>query len=792
PTPTPFIPETDEYYSTIEEPYVEIKEGTPGNETFEAMAGVPTTEMLYIGFGATEFLMNLELEHAKSESNEDRLYTLTYTTTKCTEVDAPCTYSCPGHTVTAPGGHMTCTSHGGKYHTHSYCSEGTASGVCSGGQITLTATCSCGQTTVTETFTPTYGSGYTECIGEDGSTDYTGMGCVHTESINTTHPHTHVWTGTVKQPIADFDYIDITNLQMWRLSKLSLESEEGLFTTPNVDFDPLTGYQLFYDQNHYKNNSGRLVFSFNWKEGERFGNATTEKTDSTLMLKEECDQAATDWFNETICSGQETKMTVVSDYINMETTEGYQIPCYHQYDSDTVIITNETFTVGGETKEIGGNEIVFSEENPIPDWGGEEEGGSGENEFWGTNPYAFIYGQNGEGWSGNELVRSGYNGQYYNTSSKWKNGSHPASLTSINPADWLKADHPNADWQVGSRDFRKDGFGNTRLTYLNLDIVDSTNPVTKAWSDQDEVEPVYNGIWDTGKCYITYEKIAEFEGTSESRGERDTSQMVDFGYDFEDTNDLDDSADYVREVGYRAGQQEVNDIVIYDPVSTQYAVVLSNDSKYDMRTEASIAEGGDPVRDLGAGCPYDETCSYAVLTCDDHGSLHTPDCYIDIVAGVNHVGGMNAHVHTKACYATHVHTDECYAGTQVRCNYCGGSGQMPGYWHHAYQNSSICIYCGYDASNGDNYSNGCQFSPPYPCSSCSGTGWRGDRTLICGKDSGGTLTLPMEYGGYAIVYEYGNTTMEIEIDSAHSYRLYQHQQGCSYAGYIHLYDVTAG
>lgn len=45
------------YYSEPEISYVEIKEGSPTNETYEAMAGVPTTEDLYLGFGTTEFMV---------------------------------------------------------------------------------------------------------------------------------------------------------------------------------------------------------------------------------------------------------------------------------------------------------------------------------------------------------------------------------------------------------------------------------------------------------------------------------------------------------------------------------------------------------------------------------------------------------------------------------------------------------------------------------------------------------------------------------------------------------------
>ena len=62
-------PNTWHFYSSIGKNnvglnnFVEIKEGSPGNESFEAMAGVPTTENLYVGFGATEFMMNMDVKH---------------------------------------------------------------------------------------------------------------------------------------------------------------------------------------------------------------------------------------------------------------------------------------------------------------------------------------------------------------------------------------------------------------------------------------------------------------------------------------------------------------------------------------------------------------------------------------------------------------------------------------------------------------------------------------------------------------------------------------------------------
>ena len=94
------------YYSAIGKPgaednYVEIKEGSPGHESYEAMAGVPTTEDLYVGFGATEFMLNFDGEW-KQNPEVTRTYTWSYTVSNCMEDDEPCVWSCPGHSVSVP------------------------------------------------------------------------------------------------------------------------------------------------------------------------------------------------------------------------------------------------------------------------------------------------------------------------------------------------------------------------------------------------------------------------------------------------------------------------------------------------------------------------------------------------------------------------------------------------------------------------------------------------------------------------------------------------------------------
>ena len=60
--PTPPEPEKGSY-SSFPEFWSEIKQGSPGNETFEAMAGTPTTRNLYFATGGSEFIVDIDVEY---------------------------------------------------------------------------------------------------------------------------------------------------------------------------------------------------------------------------------------------------------------------------------------------------------------------------------------------------------------------------------------------------------------------------------------------------------------------------------------------------------------------------------------------------------------------------------------------------------------------------------------------------------------------------------------------------------------------------------------------------------
>lgn len=80
PTTTP-TPPSGVYYSEPRN-YAELKEGSVYNETFEAMAGVPSTRSLYFSTGGSEFIVNLRAEYSKDQTTT-RTYCSHFNGTEC-------------------------------------------------------------------------------------------------------------------------------------------------------------------------------------------------------------------------------------------------------------------------------------------------------------------------------------------------------------------------------------------------------------------------------------------------------------------------------------------------------------------------------------------------------------------------------------------------------------------------------------------------------------------------------------------------------------------------------------
>lgn len=640
-------PDGFHYYSQMGKPrspdnYVEIKEGKPGNEHYEAMAGVPTTEDLYVGFGATEFMNNFEGK-LKRNGTVTRTYSWSYTAPQCIEDDEKCIieiieHSC-AHTKTVPGPNGTSVE---VDDTRTFPCGGSC-GVCGGNGGCPGDTHSC-----------------THKTGD------VGVGCKATQKINNAHPHSHTWTGKVNQEIAPFTYLDIEANKLWMLDKVRYQGNSGLLTNPAFVLDPKLGYVNFTKEGNFKHGNnpqsgtdgnGRLVFFVSGGDQKVNNENIYGNTDhvcgtngdgqtiiSAKTKREELSVAAWTAINSCISQNSKVYCTVVSDYIAYQTSEGWQIPCYYSYDSDAVNMCSGQFDVTDANSQsaLTGNPITFSHERTLA-------------EMWQNNPDCASK------WEPTHPTRSGYNGHYNTPGSKWDNvnvtkpdsyadktrgsGSGPKTANYAGVNGWNKLAqavgyecHPNSTYKVGSSSYAQ-GFSNLRLTKTGLDIKDVMATEDRTWPSQEARESrVRNGEWDTGKGETQYVLAVDLPQNA-STGGTDFSEYQNW-----------------KEVGYTQGKTKINNIVVHNPVSTQNAYVLCNDKKYDLRSAASLAEGGDPGKASDV-CPGDAGCQYQKLICPIHAAtVHTDDCYVTAVTTKEHIGGLNKHEHTAACNGTY-HSD---------------------------------------------------------------------------------------------------------------------------------------
>ena len=748
------------YYSgigknNIQDNYVEIKHNVPGDEQYEAMAGIPTTEDAYVGFGITEFMVNMDGKKETSPAST-RKYTYTYTADNCYGIDTPCVYSCPGNHKSGSGGcgkmisPPSYDSEGNEVSPAVYCKSGSFTksdfNCADDGKYEYEYVCSCSGTVLAaDSGTATYGPGYTQCIGVDGSDDGVGgttWGCQHTEHLNTTHCGV-TFTGVVEQPIDEFPYLDITDLDLWRMNSLKADLNQNLFSNSDLEWDPGTGYFTYYKKDKYESDNGRLVFktstndtaSGSTNNSSVYGDSksTCPNPSTAIISWDEAAALASTWMNETLAGSTVTAM-VVSDYVSLATTVGYNNVLYHSYLSDDVPIISSGFTAPAYSEthaidlaSVTGNTITFSTKPALQD-------------MWQNNTYSSAK------WTDKDITRSGYNGQYNSPSTKWNNNNTKTAvcplitvMTAWQPRA-TRAIHPNSK-NLNAPTIYPDGFTNLATTKTGLDINDVMNTEDRTWPQGSEPR-VQNGKWDTGRCYIKAERVVD-EGTPKG------------GIDYTDYEQY-------NEVGYTAGKTEVNDIVVHNPVSTQNAHIICNDEKYDLRTDAVLAAGGDPVNELDF-CPGNASCNHQVLTCTTTPIEHTAACYANVNTNTVHSSVKTIHTHTSAC--THVHTDACYVG-------CPGGSIITSSKPHRQNHEG----CGYGVNGNPNCNNGIDgVDYSTKCSKCGYIAWNSarfsrcpNRTLICGKSTAVNAYCTNDHNTHTCTAEcYSETQTELICTDPH-------------------------
>lgn len=450
----------------------EIKEGSIGNETFEAMAGVPTTRNLYFSVGATEF--RVRIKGTVRSAKVDRVYTIN------------------------------------------------ASASWSGNETKIPRACAEGET----------------------------------GPCTTSKPHSGSFSGRVELtvPTSNFNYFDLTDVELWRLTNVGWEKDTD-FTYSTTRREIGTGAYVF-DIDGPEDKNGRIIFSSRGEDG--YGSYSSNKSlgnknftgdaetgspwsNKEQKHKEDCTKDLAQRLKSAVSALEDVGATVVSDSITIHTSKGNQTLQFYSQKS------NNKVNLSGYASKIvdtgGKKDVVLKEKTPEIKFSAKQK-----DDYWKNNPNSCA------NWTNNDITFEGYNGQYSTPGTKYTNTNANGKLTTKN---------------LIGEEFIKLKF--TPSTYKVLGVPNATDD-NHVINNIDIVDTFENGTVSTGRAYTKYERIwFRKSGTLMSNTAEDSIFEHEGGFYEEDS------------VPYSDTNSKLNDIVIHDPVSTEYCTIVPNPSYFDQR-----------------------------------------------------------------------------------------------------------------------------------------------------------------------------------------------------------------
>lgn len=593
---TLYVNEDPYYYSAMRHvPVAEIKADEPYSERYEAMSGVPTTEDLYFGSGATEYMVNVDLKWRTEKAQ--RIYKFTVTNSNCYANGKACEFSCKGHKEgeTCPG-----------------------AAACGGP-----------------------GCGGTHYRNSDHPNT-----CTYTVTI--TQPiEDYSYMDIIAQELYRLEYIDLDgNSQLHENSKIHLDPNLGYYS-----FYDQEGYSSGNGRLHFNVE----VDSMSGKDGKRSSEEVKKSAlwgDSNFTMANDikakhntCINKAVSSINTAMQVLSDTYVTVVSDYTVLETSEGYQHIAFFEQDSQHENIFSQckvdasmfgNGTIGDEQKDTSWSKEFKTEGLKFNEVKTQEQ-------MWDNN------GLCASKWQPEDITTTGYNGEFGSPMSKYDNSNDTESTNAAQL--YIDDENPNLRKREGDTDFHSGHGANPRYIETDLNIHDSTTvksakgttlhgtsiPLngwqnftddyvnTRAWSASDKIKPVTNGEWYTGEAVVKYTQDIGYKKTNGTSFKRWCQE---------------------RTAPYSPDHDRINNIVIHNPISNRDAVLISNDSKYDDRYWGALTQM--PATQKEHKCPRDSSCVYSTLKCNKQ-QIHSTSCYKTIETGYNCGFAKNAHKHTGSC-----------------------------------------------------------------------------------------------------------------------------------------------
>lgn len=520
-----------------------------------------------------------------------------------------------------------------------------------------------------------------DCPGHDAKSDSPSGCCSHDSAVRATR-----WSGTVtsyhstynendrhdqnqanikfKQTYKDIRYAKIKDVHVWRLERSRMEGIRQLtFEDPDYIFGEADSYAdaIFNVAEDDTALEGRMYYMLHPEDGDNF------KFKATLPTRGCCHcfvhNSAEDLIktNENMVANDQTPATqleegwVISDYLVLKGTRATASLLYAQYQSRNkdankypilnirVSGTDQTSRQDNAYEYLGPDnqwhKITYDTrgeifETQIIDYnapittgqGGSANANDGNEEKICTNPETFKGGHV----DSDDISWGGYNGDYSDTDAD-KHGEYSSGeldevgkYQGIRRVDNWKGDTNKKVFAVGYQhntqgEVENSGF-NTRAPQSWNNPEDPFILVSKP-IDVHDIK-VHNGEKEFTNSTIFYNNIISYS----SAGGPDSGMPLWS----EEEDPVYKQRGFHVDTNYSDDYDGINNIIIHNPVSAQYAELVALPSDLDQRIDDDLIV--DSLNQDNGKCPgKSNACAYAELHCNYNGTwYHTEECYAKV------------------------------------------------------------------------------------------------------------------------------------------------------------------
>ena len=619
------------FYNSNPVAYAEIKEGSPYNESFEAMAGVPTTEKLYFSSGGSEFIVEVKLQYVQDTKTE-RTYRSEYSGTSCEFKD--------GDTAKGLGG---APNHGGLASSDTVYQTGPSGGGGCGsppgwtppnpGPKTYTYTSASDKVTRSVTVQPVFHDTSSTsvshgCSGHgSGESFYTCGHCTCSYSYS----YSGYWTYTIPMhsvcgpccqhelpPILDtwkqsitYDHMKIIEAHVWKIDQASVNGMTEITGTDTIKASIIQGNpNIFYniaDLGNPANDGndsehGRLRYTVEpqqhdvvvWNEGTR-----TNKCNGIVSHRSNVNPVANNGHQNSWATGilytnaaytneenyhrnrgtVSTGVSNVADPKDIQTTEWKKFN-EHRTTLNTATVISDMLILQTSS---GDQSVIYFQKDSTPKQTQQnfDKVVATREEMWDNNT------QSAAQWTPYQINIGSYNGNYASMTTKYNGtgkGERVATKFDSDPAKVSTSYKAAYKWIT-----RPARVTDLRLYKNNISQI-VTNP---------------NKQYITGNAETFWESILNYESTVGAL--RSTDYNSKYGKN-----------GYVKKATYSPEHSKVNDIVVHNPVSVEDAAVVGLDESRDQRSTMPIGSAEETLDNINKLkiCPRDPgLCEFRVLNC---------------------------------------------------------------------------------------------------------------------------------------------------------------------------------